>query len=312
MKFNLPKKSKRSEPVASRRQRQVDDVVTTRFTRNKTLSSYAPGENRGGVKEGKKSERQRVHRIKSRRKQGVVILTLLVAMILVTAAVICNYTSKVTVSVVSSDANIVNQPNEQIYTKEINQYLQAHPIERFRFALDLKNMNSYLASKTPEVKLIKRASFNGVGTSDFALVYRQPIIKWEVGDNVYYVDQDGVTFKNNVYSDPQIELRDSSLAGGLITDKEVKISRRLLEFSGQLVSAINDKDLTVEYLTLPPDTTRQISVKLADSNTEYVFSIDQSVSLQVDALVQASSYFKAIGQAPERVDLRVPNKAYYR
>lgn len=296
------------------RQARGDIYTSDRYTRSKTLSSYAPGinNNRGGDKEIEKSERQRIHRVKARQKQVVTILTILAFLILLIGTIIFNFTSKITVSAVSDDANIVNALSADTYIKQIDSYLGAHPASRLRFSLDLKDMTSSVAEKSPEIKYIKRASFNGLGASNFDVVFRQPIIKWQAGDQTYYVDADGASFQQNMFDEPAIELRDSALVGGLVTDGKVKISRRIMEFSGRLVSGLQQNDYQVEYLSLPEDTTRQIAVKLTGGSTEYIFSIDQSVLQQIDALDQVSNYLSETGGVAQRVDLRVSNKAYLR
>lgn len=299
----------------NRRTRNSDDSALSssgKFTRNKTLTSYYQGSNTGGNHEIEKSERQRVHRVKARQKQVVTLLTVLVGLIFFVGLMIFNFTSNVTTSAVSDQSNIVNEPDQTVYETTIAEYLGGHPTSRFRFALNLKDLSAYVSDKRPEVKYIKSTSFNGIGTSNFDIVFRQPILKWEVDNQVYYVDSEGVSFKVNVFSDPEIELRDSSLSGGVIKNNQVKISRRILEFAGRLVAEVEGLGHKVEYLALPEDTTRQIAVKLTGRPTEFIFSIDQTVAGQVDAMQQSITYFDQTGQAPVRVDLRVPGRAYYK
>ena len=286
--------------------------TSDKYVRSKTLSSYTPGSNKGGGHEAEKSERRRVRQVKALQKRVITLLGILVALILLTGTIIFNFTSSVTVSAVSSDADIVNAPNDKTYETLINNYLQSRPSSRLRFSLNLADLSSHLSEDAPEVKYVKRASFNGIGTSNFEIVFREPIIKWQVGEKTYYVDSEGISFQNNMFVAPEIELRDASLAGGLINDNEIKISRRILEFSGKLVSGVHQQNYKVEYLSLPEDTTRQIALKLVDRPTEFIFSIDHPVSQQVDAMRQVVSYMNETGQGPTRIDLRVPNRAYYR
>ena len=284
----------------------------SRFTRSKTLSSYGSATGRGRENEdSEQSERQRIHRVKARQKRGVAILGVLLGVTLVVGVALFNFTSKVTTSAVSTQSNIGNSTNNKAYEEIITQYLGSHPSSRFRFTLDLKDMSAYLTSKAPEVKYIKRASFNGIGISNYDLVFRQPILKWQAGQDTYYVDEDGISFQVNLFAEPAIELRDSSLAGGVVDEGGVKISRRILEFAGRLIGAIQQQGNEVEYLFLPPDTTRQIGVKLKSRPTEFIFSIDHSVAGQVDAMRQTITYLDQAGSQPGRVDLRVPDRAYY-
>lgn len=312
--FKRNKKSS-SSTLSNRRARTGIDspfsATSNRFVRSKTLSSYVSGSNTSSERESEKSERQRIHYVKARQKHVTAILSVLIVLILIMGTIIFNFTSKVTVSAVSSGADIVNAPQSDTYEALIKEYLGSHPSSRLRFTLNLEDLSSYLKAEAPEVKYVKRASFNGIGTSNYDIVFRQPIIKWQAGSQTYYVDAEGVSFQNNMFAEPEIELRDSSMAGGLVTDGEVKISRRILEFSGRLASGIQQQNYQIEYLILPEDTTRQIAVKIIDKPTEFIFSIDHTVTSQVEAMRQVMGYLDETGERPARVDLRVPNRAYY-
>ena len=285
--------------------------TSDKYVRSKTLSSYTPGSNKSGGHETEKSERRRVRHVKALQKRIITLLGVLVVLILLVGTIIFNFTSNVAISAVSSNADIVNTPNNETYEKLINNYLGSRPSARLRFSLNLGDLSNFIKEDAPEVKYVKRASFNGIGTSNYDIVFRQPVIKWQAGDKVYYVDSEGVSFQNNMFAEPNIELRDASLAGGLINDNEIKISRRILEFSGRLASSVQQQNHQIEYLSLPEDTTRQIALKMINRSTEFIFSIDHPVSQQVDAMQQVISYMDQTGQGASRVDLRVPNRAAY-
>ncbi len=286
--------------------------MSQRYRKNKTLSSYSGGTNRGGELEGGRSERQRLHYVKARQKQTIYGLAFFGLIIIVLGIILYNYTARVTMSATSDQLDIVNAPAAARYEDSINKYLANHPAGRLRISLDKKGLERYLEHEHPEVKYVKRTSFNGLGVSNYDLVFREPIIKWQAGEHTYYVDSEGVSFQENIYKEPDINLRDASLGGGTINDGTVKLSRRILEFSGRLATSIQDKGKSIEFLTLPEDTTRQVAVKLVDSPTLFIFSIDQPVEAQVDAMMQASNYFTNAGYQPTRVDLRVPGRAYYK
>ena len=286
--------------------------TSDKYVRSKTLSSYSPGSNEGGDRESEKSERRRVRRVKALQKRAITVLGVLAILVLFIGTLIFNFTSNVTINAVSASSDIVNAPEKEKYEKLIDSYLGSRPSSRLRLSLDLADLSNFLQNDAPEVKYVKRASFNGLGITNYDIVFREPIIRWQVGDKTYYVDSEGVTFQNNLFASPQIELRDASLAGGLINDGEVKISRRILEFSGRLVSSVHDQNYQVEYLSLPADTTRQIALKTTNRPTEFIFSIDQSVAQQVDAMKQAITYMDETGQGAAIIDLRVPNRAYYK
>lgn len=294
----------RRERAAERESEQTYD-----FRRNRTmsgsLSSSVSSSAEGGAG-GLQSPRTHVHHLTLKRRQLLSVFLVVVAVSSLLAFILFNFTVDPVAD--SSDHSI--SLNKTYYEKTIEDYLNKHPIERLRFALDEKKLNEYLQSTVPEVESVEQGSMASLGKSDFTLVMRQPVAGWVIGGKQYFVDKSGVPFEKNYYESPKVAVVDES--GVRQESGAVVASSRFLAFVGRVVAEAESHGLVVEQAIIPRDTTRQLQVKLEGRAYPIKLSLDRSPAEQIEDAQQVVEYFDVKGQSPAYVDVRVLDKAYYR
>ena len=202
-------------------------------------------------------------------------------------------------------------PNKVRYQTVIDKYLRAHPLERFRFALNDARLSQYVSQLLPEVTDIASTG-GGVGYGSYRINFRKPVIDWRLGSREYLVDASGVAFSKNYYQKPTVSVIDKSslaVSGG----REAIASSRLLAFLGRLVSRVDEAKLgQVESLTIPAASTREVDVKLKGKRYFFKTDVNRDVAAQVQDMGRAVRYFKQHKTEPKYVDLRVGGRAFYR
>lgn len=211
-------------------------------------------------------------------------------------------------SVLSSDGSLSIDSNR--YTKAIDHYLTLHPIERLRFVLNEQRLNDYMQHALPEVVATEIDGNDGFGTSRFVVTLRKPIASWLIGQDQYYVDSNGVPFQKNYYDTPSVRIVDQS--GIQQTAGTAIASSRFLNFVGRSVSTAKQYGLTIEQAIIPPETTRQIQLKVAGHEYPVKLSLDRPVGEQVEDMQRSIAYLDGKGVKPAYLDVRISGKAFYR
>lgn len=306
-KSDLP--NRRQSASSEVRQPAVDTGRQNLFQRNRTLT----GSTSNHLSETHhptdlQSSRTHVHRLALvRRKVGVVFLAVLGGAI-VLMWLLTQFTARVIVSV--SDASLSRPLETGLYEKAIDDYLGLNPFSRLRFALDQPGLSAYLAQALPEVEGLKRTSFDGVGETNFTLVIRKPVAGWVIDSKQYYVDAKGVAFERNYFINPTVQIVDES--GAALHQGTTVASNRFLGFVGRVVALAKDNGYTVTHAILPPDTTRQLEIRLENVGSVVRLSIDRPAGEQVEDMSRALKYFADRSRVPQYVDVRVSGKAIYR
>jgi cell division septal protein FtsQ len=270
------------------------------FKRNRTMS---------GTSANSLDNSPRVHAhhlaIKRRRVFGVFLIALLAVICL--WMLVSNFTASVVIT--TSDATVIKPLENSKYTTSIQDYLDINPLSRFRFLLDQSALSSYVSSKLPEVESVSLKNMVGLGSTDFSVKMRQPVAGWKINDQQYFVDAKGVPFGQNYFADPIVQIVDNS--GATLQTGTASVSKRFLGFVGLVVSSAKSSDYTVTQAILPADTTRELEIKLKETNTMVKLSIDRSAGEQVEDMSRALQYFTSHSQSPSYIDVRVSGKAFY-
>ncbi len=280
------------------------------FKRNRTLTGTTSNSfsSAASVKTDMESSRMHVHHLTTKRRKilGLFGVVLLSSMLLWT--LVSNLTARVSVSV--SDTAISKVIDKSIYENVIQDYLDDNPLSRLSFFLDQSSLNNYVAQKSPEVLSVAQSGMLNFGETEFMIQMRNPVAGWSISGKQYYVDSRGVSFENNYYIEPSVQIIDKS--GADMGTGTTIVSHRLLSFVGRVVAVSKNYGHTVTEAILPPDTTRELDLKINGISYYAKLSIDRSVGEQVEDMSRSINYFKANGINPEYIDVRVSGKAFYK
>lgn len=279
------------------------------FRRNRTLtgslSSNVSSVNEHGSE--LKSSRVHAHHLRRRRKHlGMLLSGLLVAAALLGFLI---YQSVASIVVVSNTGVTIDSHR---YEKIVQDYLFAHPLERFRFSLDTEQLTRYMQQNgSPEVSSVSPDMiFEGFGTSQLTIAFRQPVVAWKVDGTAVYVDSTGAAFATNYYDPPAVQVIDNT---GIETEgNRVLASNRFLSFIGQVIGEFKQYSYTATEIALPANTTHQIVVTLADVPYRIKMSVDRPVGEQTEDARRSIVYLQQKNITADYIDVRVSNKAFYK
>lgn len=291
---NIPRRRVENSDAPSR------STLSDNFRRNRNLSGIAPANSA-------ESPRIKVHHLSIKRRKLSVILLVTILVIALLSFLIFNFTA--TVAVGFSNLDFAKTVDETKYQKAIQDYLDANPLGRLHFLLDNSGLNSYISGNLTEVRGVVQKTMTGLGVTEFEITMREPVASWKINDDQYYVDDEGVAFETNYFADPVVRVVDNS--GASLAAGQASISKRFLGFVGQVVSSCNQDGYTVSEAVLPSNTTRQLNIKLKDSNLLVKMTIDRSAVEQVSDMSRAVKYFVSNGRMPTYIDVRVDNKVFY-
>lgn len=312
--------SKKQRPVPRRRLEQADGARTRlaegeleagyAFRRNRTLtgslSSDVSSVNEYGYHSQLKSSRVHAHHLRRHRRHafGGLVLTL---------AISAGLALLIWQSIVSVDISTASGLKDvAIYDQKIAEYLQKHPFERFRFALNTGSLLAYLqAHDMPEVESINSTvnPGDGIGKAQLTLTFRRPVVVWQTAGVTMYVDAKGNSFQRNYYTEPSVRVVDQT--GIQSQDNQVLASNRFLSFIGKVVGRMQENGYKVEQMILPANTTRQVQVKLAGVSYPIKLSVDRPVGEQAEDAARAIGFMQQKNITPQYVDVRVSGRAFY-
>lgn len=215
-----------------------------------------------------------------------------------------------TESIQVRDVSLLTTADSRAYQDAVEQYYVSRPIERLRFMLKQNDLLSHIQSTHPEVNSIRVEQGGRLGEAVVAITARQPIARWSIDGDNKYVDGQGVVFDHSYYGDPGLQIVDNS--GARADSGKLVASNRFLGFIGRVLSGSQANGLSVNAVTIPAGTTRQIIITLKGSPIQYKLSVDRSAGQQVEDMTRVSKYLADRGLVPTYVDLRIAGKAYYK
>lgn len=278
------------------------------FRRNRTLtgslSSNVASVNEHGAE--LKSPRVHAHHLRRHRRHAGLALFTVLAVAAGLAYLI--FQAIITVSITTSAPGQVDKAE---YAQAIHSYLQNHPLERFRFSLNIANMTRYLqAHGYPEVDSIDNdIIFDGMGKAVAHITFRTAVVVWRTAGTAMYVDAKGNTFLRDYYQDPGVQIVDQT---GIPTEgNQVLASNTFLGFIGKVIGRMKDNGYTVTQIVLPANTTRQLQVTVSGAAYPIKFSVDRPVGEQAEDAARAMRYLAVKGVTAQYLDVRVSGRAYY-
>lgn len=289
-----------SLPPRRLRQSAVIDETQLYYQRGRTLSPY-------NERTEEQSERSRAHALAHRRRHVLAALGIILLVIIIVGALLFQLTANVTVA---ADTAVTKPINSANYQKIINHYLDAHPIERLRFALNQTALSAYVSQQAPEVASISQTAIGEPTVTTFTLTMRRPVADWEINGHRYYVDANGVAFDQNYYSEPDVQIVDQS--GAAPTGEGAVTSTSFLGFIGRVMTEAGSRGYRVTQVTLPAGTTREVNLQVSGVGATIKMTVDRGAAEQVEDMANALKYLTAHGIAPSYVDVRVSGRAYYK
>ena len=242
-------RTKQTPPPARRRaakNKREEQFQRTAYTyrRNRTLTGSLVSRipSAGESKAQLRSPRMHAHDLRRTRRHVALSLGVVVGLL---AAVWFALDNVIATPIVAGNLT----SNHQLYQAKINDYLTAHPLERFRFALNTSRLAAYLQTHDcPEVAAVLPATQQaGLGRSTITLAMRQAAVVWTVNRQQLFVDTEGHAFRRAYGPRPSIEVVDDSGIG--TRNNQVVASNQFLGFIGKVVGAVRRHQLTVQKIT---------------------------------------------------------------
>lgn len=309
--FKKGASSRGKAPAPQRRrlsQRTPDDskdtprtTPATQFRRNQTLSSY-----RHNTPE--ESERQKAHQLASQRRRLGGIFTVVFGVVIALTLLLWQLIAQAHVTTSTKQLSVAFDGSA--YEKSVSDYLNIHPAQRLRFALDETALSEYVAQRAPEVERLEMSGFAGIARTNLAITFRTPVAGWQINNTQHYVDAHGVVFEKNYYESPKVQIVDES--GINPGDGGAVVGTRLLGFLGRVVAQAQGRGYVVNKATLPVGTTRQVDIHFDTTTTRVKFSIDRGAGEQVEDADRSLRHLKGQNVTAEYIDVRVPGRAAYR
>lgn len=311
------KSSKKQQPArrksdGGRGHRVTSEELNERysFRRNRTLTGSLVSDVASANEQRAELQSPRIHSHHLRRKRRHMGALFIVALAAVGALSWAIYQSIARVEIVTT--GVSKSFDGAPYVEATQQYLNAHLFERSRLSLDTAALSDYLqANGHPEVETVSdEMSYAGFGKSKLSIVLRRPVVSWQTGNSKVYVDNEGVSFKQNYYAEPSVEVVDQT--GVKAVDNRVLASNSFLSFMGRAINAFRTQGLTVQKIILPANTIRQIQVVVEGVNYPIKLTIDRPATGQAEDATRGIRYLASRGIHADYLDVRVSGKAFYK
>jgi len=281
------------------------------FKRNRTITGSTSNRfDSASPNSDLKSARTHARSLSIKRRKLSTVLVIIFISAIPIWLLISNFTASVSVNI--SNVGISKNVDKRKYQDVVQNYLDQNPISRLTFFLDQSNLSDFVSAKYPEVSAVDQGRMVGVGETSFAITMRTPVAGWQINNKQYYVDSNGLPFETNYFANPLVQIIDNSGITYKTGTTTAIASNRFLGFVGRIVSLTKASGYTVTQALLPPNTTRELEVRLKETSYYVKLSIDRPAGEQVEDMTAAIRYFIAHGQSPQYIDVRVSGKAFYR
>ena len=297
MKLFRDKKSNQSS--MRRKNPEIDDISIQHYRRGTTLTNFSE-------ERQEKTERQKEKMLRARRRKIGVIFLMVTIVCILGGLLLTEF--KGSINDIISNVAVIDREDADRYRNLVNEYFIQNPFERFDFARRDSELNNHVRRYAPEIKNIEIVR-DGFLRSNLEIEFRQPLVMWTINQRTDYVDAYGFVFSRNYFSNPEIKIIDNS---GVENDSESPISARFLRFVGQVVSHLNDKNHTVEYVKIPMGAIRYVEFYLSGREYPFKAQIDRNPFEQAADIVAIARYLDQRGIAPQYIDVRVSGKAFWR
>jgi len=257
------------------------------------------------------SPRSQLHALKKQRRsigKRLMIFALGATLILLT---ITQLITGIDVSLYGQVGAMKPEQKER-YRKVIDSYLEANPLQRLRFLFDNKLATDYMRTNgLAEVYAINSIVGSGFDDTMFVVKPREPVASWTIENEPYFVDTNGIIFSENYYASPSVKIVDES---GLAKDKKTQqavTSQRFLAFVGRAVALFDKQNITIQAVTIPSGTARQVDLIVKDG-PRLKFTIDRPVGEQAEDAIRSVVFLRNENRSAQYIDVRVSRRAYYK
>jgi cell division septal protein FtsQ len=298
---------KKKEPVRTPR---VDaDQQGYVFRRSRTLTGttsnkVAPSaESRSQLK----TTRLQAHELRQFRAKILRVLGVVLLCIGVLAYLLVTYISHVGITYTQKGGT----PPTATYQQDIEKYFAGHPLERFGFSLNTRQLASDLQAAHPELLSVDIDKDWYGGNVHFILQFRKPLLVWQAAGHRFYVDSQGTAFEYDHFSGKYVAVSDQSGispsdSGGAVA------SNRFINFLGKMVGAVNAGGKGNVTDIIIPASTREVDLKLQGRGYLVKTHTERDPLQQAEDIVNALKWFDQKKITPQYVDVRVAGKAYYK
>jgi hypothetical protein len=252
-----------------------------------------------------KTARLQTHELHQLRNRVLRVLAVLVIGIVILSWLVSTYVATVQIRSLQPGGKLATTD----YQNTILDY--KHPLERFGFAINRKQLASDMQTLHPEIASIDVDNNWYGGGTQFVAQFRRPVLAWETGGKRFYVDAKGVAFQYDHFGGSYVSVSDQSgispsVSGGTVA------SNRFIQFLGKMVGAVNTggKGSVVEVII--PASTREADLKLQGRGYPIKTHIDRDPLQQAQDILTTLKYFDDKKLTPQYVDVRVAGKAFYK
>lgn len=298
-------REKKAKPVRqSHVQLQQDEAGfdMASYRRGATLNSF-----RGD--EPTQSERKRLKRLRALRRRLAAVLAVIVVLLILGVSLLSQFTGSISTVVATDGGVTLSDDDINRYREIVDKYFAENSFERFSFARRNSALLQYVINEAPEVSAIKILP-SGIAGGRVEIDVRQPVAMWINGNQVDFVDSDGVVFDQNYYDTPSIAIEDNS---GVTIDGGVATSSSFLSFVGKTAVALSEKEgLTVERVVIPQGSARYVEFYLAGRPYPFKAQITRDATSQAHDIAVMTRYVDSHGIQPQYIDCRVEGKAYWK
>lgn len=295
-----------AEPV---RQPRPENDQAFAFRRSRTLTGSAATQVRAATEDRGQLQSSRLHEhtLRKRRRRLSLYLAGTVCGVGLLWYAVSSYAGHVRVT---ASRPLTRALDTSRYEGLFARYMNEHPLERFRFALDDQAFDRFMVRGAPEIRQARLDDGPGLTDADLTLTVREPVVAWSIKGRQYYVDETGSAYTINYFQTPTVVVEDKS---GVSADAGVVASTKLLRFIGRVTVLVNRSGtITVEKVELPEGSTRQVDFRVAGHDFPIRTNVDRDPAGQAADIVNAITHITRAGIVPEYVDVRVSSKAYYR
>lgn len=299
------KKSQKSSgrPIVSQRKNKFSSGVL-KISRTLSLDQI----NRTQYNSIYNSDRAQTHSLTTHRRRVGLFFGIVLLFIVLIYFVINQITANYVVLINTKDT--INNIDKSIYEQALIDYSKSNTSSRIRSLLNNDSLSEFMLENYPEIQSVNDSGKLDVFGTSYRFTFRKPVAKWQVNQNIYYVDSSGIPFEKNYFDEPTLNVVDNS---GIKFDKgEAIASNKFLRFVGRVVTECTSRGYVVVEATIPTDTTRQLNIKLKGRVTTIKLAVDRDIQNQVEDMNNAFLYLDSRSIYPEYIDVRINGKAYYK
>jgi hypothetical protein len=291
---------KRKKPAST------GNVGAARFRRNQTLSGYTRS-----AGDDEPSARQKTHALNRLRRKVMAVLAALAVAAALVLFLLAQFISKIDLTADSGPVADRLKTNTGRYEQLMADYFNKNPLERLNFVLKADNMLLFLQQQAPEGENIEVRDLHGLpGGVTMHLTFRQPVAKWVIKKQVFYVDGNGKTFEDNYFEQPALNVVDENNIS--IGQGATIASRRLLESIGRSVQELAALGLKISKVVIPRGASREFDVTFDGVAYSAKMSIDRPSAAQAEDIKRVVDHLRLNGLNPSYIDVRIAGRTYYK